>query len=122
MNIEFLCTVLYDHDPGNYCPIGSSAVVPCPGGTYGSVTGLQTELCSGQCTAGMGMLNCDFNRVNTTLFIDFALCLYTNHCYSGNYCPVGSAAVIQCPAGTWGSTTGLMNAACSGQCTAGMGM
>ena len=39
---------------------------------------------------------------------------------SGNYCPIGSAAVIQCPAGTWGSTTGLQNATCSGQCTAGI--
>ena len=41
---------------------------------------------------------------------------------SGNYCPVGSAVMIQCSAGTWGSTTGLGNAMCSGQCTAGMGM
>ena len=40
---------------------------------------------------------------------------------SGNYCPIGSVAVIQCPTGTWGSTTGLTNATCSGQCTAGMG-
>ena len=40
---------------------------------------------------------------------------------AGNYCPIGSVDVVQCPAGTWGSTTGLQNATCSGQCTAGMG-
>ena len=40
---------------------------------------------------------------------------------AGNYCPTGSAAVVQCIAGTWGSAMGLQTAACSGQCTAGMG-
>ena len=39
---------------------------------------------------------------------------------SGNYCPIGSVAVVQCPIGAWGSTTGLTNATCSGQCTAGI--
>ena len=38
---------------------------------------------------------------------------------SGYYCPIGSAAVIHCPAGTWGSSTGLATVECSGQCTEG---
>ena len=47
--------------------------------------------------------------------------LYFTTFRSGNYCPIGSAAMVQCPAGTWGSTTSLTTAACSGQCSAGIG-
>ena len=43
----------------------------------------------------------------------------TRHLFSGNYCPRGSAAMVPCPAGTWGSTTGLHTATCSGPCSAG---
>lgn len=40
----------------SYClasPTAPTVPIPCPGGTYGSVSGLQTALCSGQCTAGV---------------------------------------------------------------------
>ena len=52
--------------------------------------------------------------------LNFIHCVYTT-CFSGNYCPSGSAAMIQCPPGTWGSTTGLTSAACTGPCAAGIG-
>lgn len=37
-------------------------------------------------------------------------------CSLGHYCPVGSAAPIPCPAGTYGNVTGLMASDCSGSC------
>jgi hypothetical protein len=42
-----------------------------------------------------------------------------NVCPTGSYCPEGSAAPLNCPAGYFGSTTGLSSSACSGQCPAG---
>ena len=45
---------------GSFCPTASSISTPCPGGTYGSVSGLQTALCSGQCKAGMKHDHTDF--------------------------------------------------------------
>jgi hypothetical protein len=38
---------------------------------------------------------------------------------TGHYCPAGSGAFTNCPAGTYGSTTFLTTAACTGNCQAG---
>ena len=35
-----------------FCPLGSGTAIRCPGGTYGSIKGLFTATCSGQCTTG----------------------------------------------------------------------
>lgn len=35
--------------PGHFCPAGSVARTPCPAGTYGASSGLQTAACSGAC-------------------------------------------------------------------------
>ena len=52
-HIHFYLNRLYNYDSGNYCPIGSAAMVQCPAGTVGLTTGLSTMACSSQCTAGM---------------------------------------------------------------------
>ena len=91
-------------------------MVRCPVGTWGSTTGLTTAACSGQCTTGTG---CEM--ANDYLLMRLLYPLYFTTFRSGNYCPIGSAAMVPCPAGTWGSTTSLTTAACSGQCSAGMG-
>ena len=79
--------------------------------------------CRSFCPAGAGV------ATTCTAGIYFDLSCYKAHiifsndfynCESGNYCPIGSAAMVLCPAGTWGSTTGLQTALCSGQCTAGI--
>ena len=38
---------------GQYCPLATITPVDCPQGTYGAVTGLSNQSCSGQCSAGM---------------------------------------------------------------------
>ena len=44
----------------------------------------------------------------------------TGTCSVGRYSLAGTAlSCLQCPAGTFGSTTGLTNSSCSGQCQAG---
>lgn len=40
-------------------------------------------------------------------------------CFNGFYCPGGTSPEIACPAGTYGSQTGLSTASCTGQCGAG---
>ena len=62
---QFCAIFLYAFDSGNYCPLGSSAVIRCPAGSWGSTTGLQTTLCTGQCTEGMFVLQME----NAVLYI-----------------------------------------------------
>ncbi|TYZ57690.1 hypothetical protein PybrP1_008537 [[Pythium] brassicae (nom. inval.)] len=84
---------------GSYCVGG--IVTLCPGGTYGSTTGLSTPLCSGRCKDGF---LCAAGSTSATPL----------PCPTGSYCTNGIATL--CPAGTYGSTTGLSMPACSGKC------
>jgi hypothetical protein len=63
---------------GYYCPYGTKSAkqYPCPEGTYSSLTGLEK-----------------IEDCSTT-------------CPKGKYCPAGSTAAINCPAGTYNDETG----------------
>jgi hypothetical protein len=98
------------------CPIGRyglasaegnvSCTAACPGGVYGGVEGLSTADCSGNCSAGYA---CAPGSVNATAAV----------CAPGRFSLTGAAVCSSCPAGRYGSSAGLRNAACSGECTAG---
>ena len=104
---------------GSYCPTGSSTqrlcpvgffcpnpatIAPCDAGYFGSTGGQNTSTCSGNCTPGYF---CPAGSKNSTAAI----------CPTGSYCPLGSGAPILCPIGTFGNSTGLTTAACTGTCT-----
>jgi hypothetical protein len=40
-------------------------------------------------------------------------------CPPGTYCPQGGSAPIDCPSGTFGSSSGLSTSSCSGVCPTG---
>jgi len=92
---ELLCS------PGHYCRDGVE--LPCPIGTYGNDTGLQTAECSGRCIAGE---HCAEGSVVPAI------------CPKGSYCPDGMIT-YPCPAGTYGAMTGTKTPACSGACRVG---
>ncbi|CDI84806.1 hypothetical protein, conserved [Eimeria praecox] len=74
--------------PGYYCPEGSSEQIPCPRGSY----------CPKR-TESPDHHPCPGGTYNpTTMAIDVVQCL---PCPAGKYCPQGSAAPIDCPAGTY---------------------
>ncbi len=83
----------------------------CPCGTYGATTGLTSSTCTGQCAAGRYGLAAS---VRTGASCDGA-------CTAGYYCTAGSCSATQnaCPPGTYGGTTGLTTAACTGPCSIG---
>lgn len=97
---------------GYYYPAGTTAPVQCPAGTFGNggigIGGVHptTAACSGQCSEGY---YCPAGSVNSTAV----------PCPAGSYCPTGSAVPTLCPAGTYGNTTMLKTALCSGPCPAG---
>ena len=87
--------------PGSFCQGGVAA--PCPVGSYGATAGLGTAECSGQCLAGT------YCPSGTVLPLT---------CPLGHYCPDGQVQ-IPCPAGKFGSITGLKDESCSGYCSVG---
>jgi hypothetical protein len=97
------------------CPAGRYSVggavggcTQCPPGTFGSSPGLSTPACSGNCSAPLG-----------------SVCLPGSTSATGTLCPVGQyraagyRSCTNCSAGTYGSSTGLATAGCSGLCAAG---
>lgn len=86
---------------GHYCSLG--VMHPCPLGRYGDRRGLATSECADSCVAGE---YCPVGSVTPTI------------CEKGYYCPDGKLRV-PCPAGKYGSRTGLPDRACSGKCKAG---
>ncbi|XP_066292997.1 multiple epidermal growth factor-like domains protein 11 isoform X1 [Branchiostoma lanceolatum] len=89
---------------GYYCPAGALEEIPCPIGSYSSITGAsECMLCppgyycsatgqqspTGPCNAGYF---CTSGSQSPTP-VDGA-------CPQGHYCPTGSASSIPCPAGT----------------------
>lgn len=88
---------------GRFCPEGSSAPSLCPAGTWTNGTGsTKSSDCiepdNGQYYPGDGT---------------------QNNCVAGNYCPKGSSAPIQCPAGTWSAAANNKTAADCAACAAG---
>jgi len=80
-------------------PPGATQATPCPGGTYGSVGGLTSSTCSGQCAAGYV---CPPGSISPTV----------TSCPSGYYCPTGSAAGTPCPAGYYCPVGSVDKTAC----------
>ena len=88
----------------SYCLIYSPIPTPCPAGTYGSVTGLQTAACSGLCDVGSYCLAnsttatpCPPGTYGFTKGLQTAAC--SGSCGAGSFCPMGSTAATTCPIG-----------------------
>lgn len=92
---EVLCS------PGHYCIGGVE--YPCPLGTYGNASGLQTSHCTGRCVPGE---YCPEGSVVPTL------------CPKGSYCPTGEV-YFKCPPGVYGAMRGAKAPTCSGKCAIG---
>ena len=73
---------------GSYTPDGIT-LLPCPGGTFGSASGLSTPACSGQCLPGF---YCPPGSTSATQFPCGAITLY---------CPAGAAAPLTCANGSY---------------------
>ncbi|GMF50831.1 unnamed protein product [Phytophthora fragariaefolia] len=126
-------------EPGSFCVDGKKYL--CPAGYYGDKSGETSPLCAGFCTRGYycpkgsaspTQRECGADRfvcptgspepqlirvgyysvgvTNTTRF-------FQRPCEPGYFCVNGIK--YQCPAGTYGETSGLSTAACSGKCAPG---
>ena len=117
----------------HYCPVGSSAALPCPAGTFGNASGLQTEQECHACPAGHfcgpgvseptpcsrgtvapneNMVACNDCEAGT--FQEEAGQTACEPCRPGLFCPVGASAPLPCEEGTHSSATNLASA---GDCT-----
>lgn len=88
--------------PGEYCPEGSAAAVPCDGGSYCET--YQLAAVTGTCTIGY---YCTASGSKYTITpLDFS-----NDgsaiCGEGKYCPAGATDETDCPIGTYSASTGL---------------
>lgn len=122
-------TSFKDCPAGGYCPLGSSASTPCPAGTYSPMTNLAAsteclecdpgKYCTGGASAVSG--DCDAGyacfRGSSTKNPSgtFSFTQLTNGlCPAGHYCPAGTKLPVQCPEGTYSSSTGLQaDSACT---------
>ena len=90
------------------CPVGYFCVdglrARCEGGTYGETTGLATAVCSGDAPAGT------YAPAGSKSPID---------CPTRHFCIRATAVPQPCPAGTYGATTRMTSAQCSGMCSQG---
>ena len=97
--------------PGEFCPEGSAAPVPCTSGSYCDVPELSTV--TGPCDAGhyctLGALRADPPTGDPTGGL----------CTAGHYCPAGTGVPEDCPPGTYGGTTGKEQLSECVPCTAG---
>ena len=96
--------------PGYWCPVSSAGSTHhlCPGGTYGSSSGLSLPKCSGPCQAGC---TCPEGSTSSCQ----VRCPAGHYCVEGTggstsqpivcpqgyYCPVSSSAPIICPRGQY---------------------
>ena len=119
---------------GFYCTISSDDPQPCPPGTYGNQTSLESlEDCTscppgsycasggltepeGPCSAGFICFgNSSLPNPVESDEVDFG-----DLCEAGHYCPAGSGAGIPCPAGTYSNGRGLMEPSDCISCSPGM--
>jgi hypothetical protein len=91
--------------PGSYAPPGVGACASCPAGVFGNASGLNSSSCSGPCRPGFACAS------GSVLGVACAL---------GRYSLAGAVSCTACLIGTFGNTTGLTTAACSGVCPAGV--
>mmetsp|Transcript_6735 Transcript_6735/g.11070 ORF Transcript_6735/g.11070 Transcript_6735/m.11070 type:complete len:1107 (+) Transcript_6735:128-3448(+) len=128
---------------GSYCQKGVQ--VPCPGGTYGDITGLSTAECSGKCPMGwycpLGTIGSHSHPCSNspTLYcpegspspIDTSLGYYaveSSYTTGGGYgaeiiCPPGSYCIggvrHLCPGGRYGTIPQSTKPECDGPCVVG---
>ena len=95
----YICDIFFLR---SYCLISSPIPTPCPAGTYGSVTGLQTAACSGLCDVGSYCLAnstiatpCPPGTYGFMRGLQTAAC--SGLCSAGSFCPLGSTATTTCP-------------------------
>ncbi len=92
--------------PGSYSYSGAGVCTPCPVGRFGGSMGLTNGSCSGPCSAGYA---CPSGSTNSTPV----------QCAPGTFSELGVGICSPCPAGRYGSTSGLPTPGCSGPCDAG---
>ncbi|EDO40914.1 predicted protein, partial [Nematostella vectensis] len=95
---------------GHYCPVGSPAMMPCDGGKYCAVDGLDSP--TDDCIAGF---YCTL-RSSKSDPIDGVT---GNICPKGNYCPRGVASPVPCLPGTYNDALQATNSSACIQCTRG---
>jgi len=83
-----------DCDLGYYCPF-SEPVTPCPVGRYGATVGLKA---APECTVCPAGFSCNAPGCTSSNYTQYP-------CEVGKYCP-GGGSIMDCPAGTYVSTTG----------------
>lgn len=96
--------------PGYWCPASSSGSKDhaCPGGTYGSASGLTLPSCSGPCKAGCVCDDGSITACPTPCPAGYFCVEGTGGsgtppimCPQGYYCPISSTAPIICPTGAF---------------------
>ena len=96
--------------PGYYCPSGKSAPIPCPAGTYNSLSGRGSLSDCRSCSAGMACPQP-------------ALTAPPVKCDAGHFCPQGSvlpnATRNACPRGTYTDYHNLTHVRECSQCPVG---
>ncbi|GLD98198.1 hypothetical protein PINS_up006895 [Pythium insidiosum] len=130
-------------EPGYFCVMGRKFI--CPGGRYGDQAGETSPLCAGLCRRGFfcppgstsptqqrcggGDRVCrtgserpqivppGYYSVGAAADPTNSTRFHQRPCEPGFFCVNGTK--FQCPEGTFGATTGLSTAACSGRCRAG---
>jgi hypothetical protein len=117
----------------NICPLGkyalasASTCLDCPGGTYGSSTGLTTSSCSGTCGLGKystlgssSCTDCPAGYYGATVGLTSSSC--SGICPAGKYSTLGSSACSDCPAGLTSLPGSISSNACvtpASSCNAG---
>jgi hypothetical protein len=104
---------------GNYCPAQSQHPSRCPIGTFSNDVGLSMQSQCVQCTPGSYCGSSGLHQVSGPCDAGFFCTLgaqLSTHasvtdsmggvCPTGHYCPVNTAYPIECPAGTYMSSTG----------------
>ena len=104
---------------GNYCPVESSVPFRCPIGTFSASTGLFMESQCSDCTPGYYCNSTGLSEVTGPCDAGYYCTLGAEQkthdsladstggvCPEGHYCPQGTAHPIECPKGTFMSSTG----------------
>ncbi|RUS80256.1 hypothetical protein EGW08_011985, partial [Elysia chlorotica] len=110
---------------GHFCPVGTSAPLPCPKGTFNNGTGLESESACILCTPGSYCDATGLTDVSGPCSEGFYCELGSNTsqptiCPVGHYCPEGSSTPSPCPQGTYTNTQGLLNSTQCTECDPGM--
>ena len=129
--------------PGSYSIAGSTSSIPCPAGRFGSVSGLNSTLCSGPCSPGYfcpeGSIQSNQYPCGNYSFYcpegsstrqvvslgyysipdDINESIRSNQipCPPGSYCIAGRK--YPCPIGRYGSESFLSSSNCSSDCPKG---